>query len=96
MVSRMPPVSPASTMLVYKSSKGLGYCRRAFAKVEPPSTEDRTPISIRAKALFSCWAPRISRLWTSGRPASIITESWRVKIARSFGFTLARDFGAAA
>ena len=35
----------------------------------------------------------MSRHWTSGKPASIITENWRVNTARFFGLTvLARAF----
>src|SRR5690349_3789847 len=39
------------------------------------------------KFLSSSWVPRMSRHCTSGRPASIITENWRVKTARLFGLT---------
>src|SRR5262245_39789238 len=53
-----------------------------------------------AKFLSSSWLPRMSRHWTSGRPASIITENWRVKTARFLALTLRpsrpTDLGAAA
>jgi hypothetical protein len=83
MVSRIPPASPAAIMLVKRSSKALGCLRMASARVAPPSTSMRVCCRILAKVLFSCWLPRISRHWTRGRPASIMTENWRVKMARS-------------
>src|SRR5207248_2642747 len=43
--------------------------------------------------LFSCCEPRISRHCTSGRPASIMTENCRVKIATSVGGTPPPNFG---
>ena len=50
----------------------------------------------RWKTLFSCWLPRISRHCTSGRPASIMTENWRVKMATSCGeYSCRRIFGTA-
>src|SRR5580704_5487836 len=84
MMSRIPPVSPASIMLVVRSSKTLGYCRMALASVAPPSTVVRTPVSVFWKDGFSWLAARISRHCTSGRPASIMTENWRKKMAISF------------
>src|SRR6185436_1069630 len=50
------------------------------------------------KFLSSSCPPRISRHWTSGRPASIITENCRVKTARFFAETLLalKALGAAA
>src|ERR1700722_324330 len=56
-------------------------------KVAPPSTEARTPLRIFWKAMFSCCPARISRHCTRGRPASIITENWRVKMANSLEST---------
>ena len=88
MMSRIPPVSPASIMLVVKSSKIFGYCFIAFAKVAPPSTVVRTPVSVFWKAGFSWLAANISRHCTSGRPASIMTENCRKKMAMSLVFTL--------
>src|SRR5271156_3437841 len=55
--------------------------------VAPPSTEPRTPFRIFWNVLFSCCPARISRHCTSGKPASIITENWRVKMASSFEST---------
>src|SRR5690349_18750379 len=83
MVSRIPPVSPASIMLVESSSKIFGNSRIALASVEPLSTRLRTPLRHFWNAGFSWLFARISRHWTSGRPASIITENWRKKMARS-------------
>src|SRR5512146_1531805 len=60
----------------------------ALASVAPPSTVVRTPVSAFWKAGFSWLAPRISRHCTSGRPASIITENWRKKMAMSLVATL--------
>src|ERR1700722_6655549 len=88
MMSKIPPVSPASIMLVVRSSNTFGYCRMAFAKVAPPSTVVRTPVSVFWNVTFSWLAARISRHCTSGNPASIITENWRKKIAMSLTFTL--------
>ena len=47
----------------------------------------RTPFKARMKAWFSWLEPRISRHCTSGRPASIMTENWRKKIAMSLVLT---------
>src|SRR5712692_1888865 len=52
MMSRIPPVSPASIMLVVRSSKTLGYCFMALASVAPPSTVVRTPVKVFWKAGF--------------------------------------------
>ena len=75
-------------MLVVRSSKTTGYWRMALASVAPPSTVVRTPVRIFWKAWFSWLAARISRHCTSGRPASIMTENWRKKIAMSLVLTL--------
>src|SRR5579884_1322137 len=88
MMSRIPPVSPASIMLVLRSSKMTGYWRMALASVEPPSTVVRTPVSVFWKVGFSWLAARISRHCTSGRPASIMTENCRKKMAMSLVLTL--------
>src|SRR6185312_16079829 len=88
MVSRIPPASPASIMLVVRSSKILGYCRMALDSVEPPSTVVRTPVRHFWKNRFSWLAARISRHCTSGSPASIMTENWRKKTAMSLMGTL--------
>src|SRR6266568_7214924 len=47
----------------------------------------------RLKSLFSCCPARISRHCTSGSPASIMTENWRVKMASSFESTLPPKVG---
>src|ERR1043165_5672560 len=62
----------------------------AAAQVEPSSTSCRTCSRICWKYLLSCCCARISRHWTSGRPASIITENWRVNTDKSFDFTFLR------
>ena len=67
----------------------------AFASEEPDSTSSRTCSTMRWNALLSCCSPRIWRHCTSGRPASIITENWRVKIARVFSLMPRRSFGRA-
>src|ERR1700675_3497514 len=88
MTSRIPPVSPASIMFVVRSSKTAGYWRMALARVEPPSTVVRTPVSVFWKDWLSWLAAKISRHCTSGNPASIMTENWRKKIAMSLVLTL--------
>ena len=60
----------------------------ALASVAPPSTVVRTPVSVFWKVWFSWLAARISRHCTRGRPASIMTENWRKKIAMSLVLTL--------
>src|SRR6266550_1773539 len=89
MMSRIPPVSPASIMLVHRSSNTLGYWRMALASVAPPSTVVRTPLSVFWKLGFSWLAARISRHCTSGKPASIMTENCRKNTAMSLVLTLA-------
>src|SRR5688572_7515864 len=99
MVSRIPPASPAAIMLVKSESKTWGFFFIASASDAPPSTSARVSRMTRPKFLSSSWVPRISRHWTSGRPASIITENCRVKTARLFAdtlFTLYAFFGALA
>src|SRR5215210_1337292 len=88
MMSRIPPASPAATMLVYRLSNALGCLRMASAMDMPDSTSLRTSLMIAAKVLFSSWPPRISRHCTSGRPASSITENWRVKMETRLRLTL--------
>src|SRR6266852_696814 len=88
MMSRIPPVSPASIMFTVRSSKTLGNCFMALASVAPPSTVVRTPLRVFWKAGFSWLAARISKHCTNGRPASIMTENWRKKIAISLVLTL--------
>ena len=60
----------------------------ALASVAPPSTVVRTPVSVFWKAGFSWLAARISRHCTRGRPASIMTENCRKKMAMSLVLTL--------
>src|SRR5881296_3841544 len=59
----------------------------AFARVAPPSTVVRTPVRVFWKAGFSWLAARISRHCTKGRPASIMTENCRKKMAMSLVLT---------
>ena len=65
----------------------------AAESVAPPSTDPRVPVSTFWNVLFSCWLARISRHCTSGKPASIITENWRVKMASSLELTPAPKVG---
>ena len=60
--------------------------RRAALDVGARREDDRRRSSCPLPAL-----PRISRHCTSGRPASIITENWRVKTARFFALTRLPD-----
>src|SRR5262245_29923081 len=89
----MPPASPAAIMFVKSGSKVFGCFRMASASEAPPSTSARVCRMTAAKFALSSCVPRISRHCTSGRPASIITENWRVKTARFFaGAAFARAF----
>ena len=74
-------------MLVKSESKTLGFFFIASASDAPPSTSARVSRITAPKFLSSSCVPRISRHCTSGRPASIITENWRVNTARLFGDT---------
>ena len=58
------------------------------------STSARVSRMTRPKFLSSSWVPRISRHWTSGRPASIITENCRVNTARFLALTFLPIFPA--
>ena len=80
----MPPISPARTSCTNSSSKTLGCSASASAKVEPDSTRTFTADSTFLNAALSDCVARMSRACTSGRPASIITENWRVKTRMSF------------
>ncbi len=59
------------------------------ASAAPPSTSSRTLRMTAEKFLCGSCLPRMSRHWTSGRPASIMTENCRVKMAR---FLAGTDF----
>ena len=97
MVSRIPPASPAAIMLQNSASNTFGWRFIASASDMPPSTSVRVWRMTCAKYLCSSWLPRMSRHCTSGRPASIMTENWRVNTARFFaGTLLALIFRAAA
>ena len=74
-------------MFTYNASNTFGELRMDAESVAPPSTCERVAVNTFWNVLFSCCPARISRHCTSGRPASIITENWRVKIASSFAFT---------
>ena len=86
-MSRIPPASPAAIMFVKSGSKVFGCFRIASASDAPTSTSARVCRMTAAKFLSSSWLPRMSRHCTSGRPASIITENWRVKTARFLAAT---------
>ena len=75
-------------MLVNSGSNAFGCFFIASASDAPLSTSARVARMTDAKFLSSSCVPRISRHCTSGRPASIITENWRVKTARFFALTL--------
>src|SRR3989454_2590906 len=83
MVSRMPPASPAATMLTYRSLNALGCLRSASASVWPLSTSYTTCRVVSASILFSVCCARMSRAWTRGRPALIIVANWRVNTTTS-------------
>src|SRR6059058_1206073 len=83
MVSRIPPASPAATMLTYRSLNALGCLRSAAASVWPLSTSYTTCRVVSARILLSVCCARMSRAWTSGRPALIIVANWRVNTTTS-------------
>src|SRR3989475_8068787 len=83
MVSRIPPASPAATMLTYRSLKALGCLRSASASVWPLSTSYTTPRVTSARILFSVCCARMSSACTSGRPALIIVANCRVNTTTS-------------
>src|SRR4051812_5701756 len=78
-------------MFVNSGSKVFGCLRIASASDAPDSTSMRVARITNAKFLSSSCEPRMSRHCTSGRPASIITENWRVKTARFFADTFFPD-----
>src|SRR6266704_1055778 len=82
-VSRIPPASPAATMFTYRSPNALGCLRSASARVWPLSTSYTTCRVVSARILFSVCCARMSRAWTSGRPALIIVANWRVNTTTS-------------
>jgi hypothetical protein len=85
--SSTPPASPAATMLRNRSSKTFLCLPSASASVAPASTSCVTsPITRPNEGLLACLA-RMSRHWTSGRPAEIMVANWRVKMARSLVVT---------
>ena len=69
-------------MLVNSASKAYGRFCMASASVEPASTSTRTWSMAAASRLSGSSFASSSRHCTSGRPASIMTENCRVKIAR--------------
>ena len=69
-------------MLTKRLSNTLGCFAIASASDAPLSTSPRVARITSEKFLSSSCVPRISRHCTSGNPASIITENWRVKTAR--------------
>jgi hypothetical protein len=71
-------------MFVKRGSNAFGCFRIASASDEPLSTSVRVCRMTAAKFRSSSCEPRMSRHCTSGRPASIITENWRVNTARLF------------
>src|SRR5207247_2446071 len=82
-VSRMPPASPAATMLTYRSPKALGCLRSASARVWPLSTSYTTDLVISARDWFSVCFARMSSACTSGSPALIMVANCRVMTTRS-------------
>src|SRR6266550_3653810 len=83
MVSRIPPASPAATMLTYWSLNALGCLRSASARVWPLSTSYTTCRVTSASILFSVCCARMSSACTSGSPALIMVANWRVKTTTS-------------
>ena len=88
----MPPASPAAIMFEKSASKVFGCFFIASASAAPASTSSRVFRMTAEKPLCGSCLPRMSRHCTSGRPASIMTENWRAKIARFLAGTLAPPF----
>ena len=93
MTSRIPPVSPASIMLVVRSSNTTGYWRMALARVAPPSTVVRTPVRrlLECRVLLVC-GQDLQTL--DQRQAGIDHDRELAKEDRDvFGFDLSRSEG---
>ena len=82
-VSRIPPASPAATMLTKRSVNAFLCFDNASASVLPDSTSYTTCFVTSASALLSVCRAKISRACTSGSPALIIVANCRVKITTS-------------
>ena len=84
MVSKIPPVSPASVRLTNRLSKYFGCFRKASANVEPSSTSDRTFFNSAPIVTFSLSCERISSPCTNGSPASIMVANMRTNSVTFF------------
>src|SRR3954454_23406335 len=82
-------------MLENSESNVLGCFFIASARAMPDWTSSRTFKMTAEKFLCGSCLPRISRHCTSGRPASIMTEDYRVKMARLFAGTALPPLGPA-
>ena len=70
-------------MFTYSSLNAFGCLRSASASVLPDSTSNTTCRVTSLSAGFSLCVARMSSACTSGRPALIIVENWRVKMTMS-------------
>ena len=77
--SRIPPASPAATMLQYKESNTFGCCESASAKEEPPLIDWVSLCTTFFSSGFSHWASRMFKHCNIGRPAEHMDENIRVK-----------------
>ena len=82
-VSRMPPASPAATMLTNSPLKAPGCFSSASARVLPLSTSYTTCRVTSDRSLFSVCFARMSSACTNGRPALIIVANCRVNMTTS-------------
>ncbi len=78
-ISIAPPLSPALTMVTYRSSNQSGWAASASARDDPSTTAWRTSPTTTAKRRFSVNCSRMARLRSTGRPASSSVASWAVK-----------------
>ncbi len=85
--SRMPPSSPARTMLTYRRLKTLGCFSRASDSAMPASTSARTSPMTPASFLLGVCSSSTYRQRSIDRPELTIVANWREKTVRSFGLT---------
>jgi hypothetical protein len=80
----MPACSPAPTRLQNSESKYSGYLRNACDSAVPVSTSPLMSVNSRATELLAVPLATMSKACSSGTPARIITDSWRVNSVMSF------------
>ena len=81
--SRIPPSSPARTMLTYSLLKTLGCFSIASESAMPASTSARTSLITAASFLFGVCSSRTYRQRSIERPELTMVANWREKTVRS-------------